>query len=739
MDYIKIAKVDNVILHKKGQPLLGTLHLTTHHLIFTSELISKEFWFPYPMISNVFKNNGSALISKMDNGLPTYTNINDTNNNNNNNNNSNSIKKKAKNIPLIETLKWFENIDIWSMANIKIIGKDYTIFSLDFINHTNANDVFDSLIKLTVLPSVTNLYAFIYQPNSIETKFNSWQLYNPINEFKRQGLNFNHDDCPWRISTINKDYKFCPTYPNRLIVPKIISDTILTHTSNYRSKNRIPTLCYYYKRTHGSISRSSQPLPGITKQRSLQDERLVTAIFNCSTEYNINSSNSNNIIVDARPMANALAQTALGGGTENMDNYNINHNCKRIFLGIDNIHVMSDTMSMFTESYLMDTDVNNNLSPTMIHRKANHWLKSIKLILSSVDQLTKAIIFNNANLLVHCSDGWDRTSQVCSLIQVCLDPYYRTMEGFMILIEKDWISFGHKFMERSGHLSSTEIFHDNTVNFTSNLTNHTTDLLFGNNANNSNNSHSTTPVTNSNTINNSKERQQNNTEIDEFDTFEEMEDMENSLPVSSRSLKESGILGKVSDHWNKRLKKRTKKRTLKFTSPIFQQFLDCVYQLIIQNPASFEFNEKFLLRLVYHLYSCQYGSFLFDCEKDIIEFDAPHRTSSVWNYFRSRKEEFLNPSYSPVHSSIQDNDSLDDLEDWIQPDLNNIKWWSKLYGRRDNEINAVPDDSFKKWNSNEETETGKIAQQRDEVMTPNYNLLDQTKDLLSSFNIFTKK
>ena len=40
------------------------------------------------------------------------------------------------------------------------------------------------------------------------------------------------------------------------------------------------------------------------------------------------------------------------------------------------------------------------------------------------------------------------------------------------------------------------------------------------------------------------------------------------------------------------------------------QFLDMVYQLTQQSPCAFEFNERFLIFLLEHLYDCQFGTFL---------------------------------------------------------------------------------------------------------------------------------
>lgn len=51
-------------------------------------------------------------------------------------------------------------------------------------------------------------------------------------------------------------------------------------------------------------------------------------------------------------------------------------------------------------------------------------------------------------------------------------------------------------------------------------------------------------------------------------------------------------------------------------SPIFLQFIDCVWQMIRQNPKVYEFNEKLLLTIVQNMYTCQFGTFLYNNEKE---------------------------------------------------------------------------------------------------------------------------
>lgn len=623
MELIKISKVDNAIFHRRGVATMGTLHLTAHHLIFTSKSRDfTEFWLVYPMISTVIKNSGSTLLSVS----------------------PDVVKNKY---PM------FRNKDLWTFTNLKIICKDFVVLSIDFFNHFEAQAVYDSLVKLTVVSSINKLFAFTYQCRPSESIHNGWDIYNVEREFIRQGTDLKND---WRISTVNEKYELSSSYPKKLLVPIGISDSTLRYCAKFRAQGRIPVLTYHYKKTNCNILRSSQPLPGITKQRSHQDEKLLRASFKLSRPKSgqVSDSTDNitplptaskNLIIDARPRTNALGQIVLGGGTENMDYYNFGDTCSKIFLGIDNIHAMSNSLNHLVDDYLIDGDLvsevdNRNLNTS----KAGQWLRYVHLLLQSTERLVKAMIFNHSNILIHCSDGWDRTAQISSLTQICLDPYYRTIEGFAVLIEKDWVSFGHKFLLRSGHLSDESYFYDNC-------------------ASDSPNSSVRAAILNRRLSNG------------EFSSQEHVEDLRESIlddqswGVDTKKSPSSKFMDKISKH----LLSYNKRGNLE-CSPIFLQFLDCVYQLVQQAPNSFEFNEKFLRRLVYHSYSCQFGTFLTNCEKEKFENGIPTKTQSVWNYFMSKDRRYTNPNFLAEHD--QDNA----IEDWILPNLKSIDWWWQLYG-----------------------------------------------------------
>lgn len=64
---------------------------------------------------------------------------------------------------------------------------------------------------------------------------------------------------------------------------------------------------------------------------------------------------------------------------------------------------------------------------------ASGWLRHIKALLDASWFITQAVQ-NGISVVVHCSDGWDRTAQVCSLSSLMLDPYYRTIQGYQVEI-----------------------------------------------------------------------------------------------------------------------------------------------------------------------------------------------------------------------------------------------------------------------------------------------------------------
>jgi hypothetical protein len=85
------------------------------------------------------------------------------------------------------------------------------------------------------------------------------------------------------------------------------------------------------------------------------------------------------------------------------------------------------------------------------HAVAPHgnWLRLISILLDGGVKAARRLTAG-VSVFVHCSDGWDRTAGLTALAQLMVDPYYRTLEGFCLLVEKEWCAFGHRFARRCG-------------------------------------------------------------------------------------------------------------------------------------------------------------------------------------------------------------------------------------------------------------------------------------------------
>ncbi|XP_037292520.1 myotubularin-related protein 3 isoform X2 [Manduca sexta] len=252
----------------------------------------------------------------------------------------------------------------------------------------------------------------------------------------------------WRVSAANAEYKLCPSYPPLLIVPASICDEDLDSVARFRAMRRIPAVVWRHRGNGAVIARSSQPEVGWLGWRSSEDERLLAAFVSaCNADRGMQQGTSNKqlklLIVDARSYASAVTNRARGGGCECQQYYPA---ADIQFMCLPNIHHVRRSFQQMRALAAEPGDQANwhsNLERTL-------WLQYVSGVLRAAAVAARALA-GARPVLVHCSDGWDRTPQIVAAAQLVLDPYYRTLEGFRILIEREWLDFGHKFADRCGH------------------------------------------------------------------------------------------------------------------------------------------------------------------------------------------------------------------------------------------------------------------------------------------------
>ncbi|XP_020625172.1 myotubularin-related protein 13-like isoform X2 [Orbicella faveolata] len=393
---------------------------------------------------------------------------------------------------------------------------------------------------------------------------------------------------PWRICMVNVTYTACRSYPSVVVVPQSISDDSILRIAKNHRQGRFPVAVWRHQRnkatllragsiersTIGSIMRQHKTVGGtsvashaISSSASVEQEKYLAAVVAATPQgknKQIARANSLHLGVILRDgyfaddvdSGQLVDRTIMKKGWEPAalyifgDKTLLRHvkqeaypKCEFVPIELPDIRAVRASFKKFQRATCPSTETNLSFIQQV---EESEWLQQLSAIMTVANCLVDLIDIQGSSVLVCFEDGWDTTPQVLSLAEIMLDPHYRTIDGFKLLIEKEWLSFGHRFTHRGCQIASAQ------AGFT----------------------------------------------------------------------------------------------------PIFLQFLDCVHQIMLQFPLSFEFNDHFLSTIAYHHVSMRFRTFLLDSEHErsesgwMAEEDHKPRGKSLWDYMDLQK------SKSPLYNNF---------------------------------------------------------------------------------------
>lgn len=398
-DHIKTANVEDVVLKQPlHPPSRGTLCITGHHLLFSDreEGSSRQVL--------LLLRNIDAVEKSVEN-LLGYS----------------GFLSKAHS----------DRMPAGSSGTVTIKCKDLRVLQLDIPGMEQCLNIAHSIETLSCLDNVSEMYPFFYRPAELSLQ-EQWGLSTP-EKYYTQVKELNKK---WRLSNVNKSYSVCPSYPPAVIVPNCIDDETLKKVAKFRQGGRFPVLCYYHRKNGMVIMRSSQPLTGANRKRCKEDELLLQAVIEGSDK---------GFIIDTRSSQQVQQARMTGGGFESKSCYN---RWKRLHRQMERGKALQESLIKLVEAC---GDESHNMDRWLSKLENSKWLSHVQTALSTAGLLAECVERDGHSALVHGYEGTDCTLLICTLAQVIMDPSCRTLEGFLALLDREWLQAGHPFQQRCAH------------------------------------------------------------------------------------------------------------------------------------------------------------------------------------------------------------------------------------------------------------------------------------------------
>ncbi|KAL8196964.1 UNVERIFIED_CONTAM: Myotubularin- protein 10 [Gekko kuhli] len=228
-------------------------------------------------------------------------------------------------------------------------------------------------------------------------------------EIKRTGAS------EWRVCSVNEGYMISTCLPEYFVVPSSLADQDLKHYSHAFTGRRMPMWCWNH--SNGSALARMANIKDSLQQRKI-DQRICNAITR------------------SHPQRSDVYKSDLD----------------------KSLPAIQDVQAAFLK--LKQLCVNEPFEETeekwLSLVENSRWLEYVRLFLKHAAELVYMLDSKHVSVILQEEEGRDLSCCVASLIQVMLDPFFRTIAGFQSLIQKEWVMAGYPFLDRCNHLKKSD-------------------------------------------------------------------------------------------------------------------------------------------------------------------------------------------------------------------------------------------------------------------------------------------
>ncbi|CAK8676970.1 unnamed protein product [Clavelina lepadiformis] len=324
-------------------------------------------------------------------------------------------------------------------------------------------------------------------------------------DYKRLGL-IGTDENRFRITRVNRMFDVCQSYPASVVVPLSISDEQLKSLSHCHHHGRFPCVVWKHpssnavlvcssairNRTASTLFKRGHSTPMLSDEGTLgsssEEERFLLSIAS------IMSPQASTSVVDSQvsrtdkesdrkvQSATQFSMHGISNGTLLQENLHSVPNKAQLYVLVDKSqlknmkheqsgrvvfvavdlpepkHIRASFKTLLKSCLPVDSAVSTSSHSQSVQTTTprflkgvqdSHWLEQVSQLILAAGTVIDIMDINGASVMLAVDDGADAGPQLSSLAQLLMDPYYRTITGFQTLVQKEWLSFGHRFFHRN--------------------------------------------------------------------------------------------------------------------------------------------------------------------------------------------------------------------------------------------------------------------------------------------------